>query len=170
MKIKFSFIFLLILIIILSLFIFIIIHELTHFTVCSAIGLKGKMEINLLVNPPLFKTECIGINEKNFFQKFLFWGSPYIIGLFLISFFFLKKNKNYLVIQAGIPISNMFDLWFWYIKDPKNDLINILSKTNKVYFIITLIILLSTIFIFLFNIIKKKNNSNSMEYTNKVLV
>jgi hypothetical protein len=153
--------FLLVLLIIISLFGYGIIHELTHFTACKIVGLDSKIEINLLTNPPTYKADCSGINEKTAFEKFLFWGSPYIISLItmILLLIYLKKDKFYLIgISAGIFLSNILNLWGLYewtfrTGQAGNDLLNILFKTNRVYYLFIIFILGLIAMVFIFDVI-----------------
>ena len=136
------------------------VHETAHWTACKIIGLNGNITIDLIKDPPLYMANCEGINEQTNFSKFLFWGFPYIVSLVIMVLFliFLDKEKFYLL---GFPLGiffndamNIFGLYSWTYKtgNTGNDLLNILLKTPKVYYIIIAIVLTLTFLFFLMNI------------------
>ena len=136
-------------------------HEFTHYTSCKILGLEGKIEINLLVDPPIYSMNCGGINEKSSFSKFLFWGSPYLVSLIImiLFLFYLDKRKFYLIgLPFGVALNdsmNIFGLYEWTHKTGNlgNDILNILFKTPKGYFYLISIILGLTISLLVFNLI-----------------
>jgi hypothetical protein len=147
--------------ILVALIIYSFIHEISHAASCKIVGLNPTINISLFQKKPIFGVDCLGINEKSNFEKFLFWGSPYIISLlFMISIFlFLKKDNLYLVaIPSAILLVDMFNVfglyeWTYKIGQSGNDLLNILFKTNKVYFSIIACVLGLTTYFFILNLI-----------------
>jgi len=152
----------LMILIIITLILYGFVHESAHYITCGSIGLKANFTINLLQNPPLYMVSCDGINEKPPFSKFIFWGAPYIVSLIVmvLLFLFLRKDKFYLIsIPTGIIFSdalNVFGFYQWTYKigELGNDLLHILIKTPRPYFIVIAAILGLTAYFYVLNLIR----------------
>lgn len=132
-------------------FMWISIHELSHASVCKALGKEPKLELPI----PYVKINCVGIVENNKLmvnnlQYFFLSMMPYIIMLILLSSLFF--TKRYLVGQYLLTIIFLMDTFFNYMSSAVKitDFRNLATVDVKLFYDGALI----TCFIIIFGIIK----------------